>query len=99
MSDIFAVMTGASLYNHADNNMDNMMEANPGKFQAIVLRDSNESTTFNIGGSKIESERQTKQLGVEIDGNLNFHQQVRALCRKAGAGAELRVLQHLALAS
>ena len=72
---------------------DNMMEANPTKFQAIVLRDSDDNTCTNIpiGDKNITSEKQVQLLGVTIDEKLNFHQQVSTLCRKAGA--QLRVLQ------
>jgi hypothetical protein len=72
---------------------DNMMEANPTKFQAIVLRDSGDTTNIPIGDSNITSEKQVQLLGVTIDEKLNFHQQVNTLCRKAGA--QLRVLQRL----
>jgi len=70
---------------------DNMMEANPIKFQAIVLRDSDDTTNILIDDSNIMSEKQLQLLGVTID--ENFHQQVSTLCRKASA--LLRVLQRL----
>ena len=73
---------------------DNMMEANPTKFQAIVLRDSDDNTNIPIADKNITSEKQVQLLGVTINEKLNFHQQVSTLCRKAGA--QLRVLQRLA---
>jgi len=52
---------------------DNMMEANPTKFQAIVLTASDDTTNIPIGDSNIMSEKQVQLLVVTIDEKLNFH--------------------------
>ena len=70
----------------------NMMEANPNKFQAIVLKNK-EQVLFNIKGNGIKSEENVKLLGVDIDTNLDFCYYVNKLCRKTGA--QLKVLQRL----
>jgi len=60
----------------------------PWLFQAIVLRDSDDTTNIPI-----VRETGTATIDVTIDEKLNFHQQVSTLCRKAGA--QLRVIQRL----
>lgn len=70
----------------------NMMEANPGKFQAIMLKEKTK-TCFNINNTHITSEEHVKLLGVNIDNKLNFNYHVQTLCKKAGA--QLSVLQRL----
>ena len=72
---------------------DNMMEAKPTNFQAIGLRDSDDTSNIPIGDSNTKSEKQVQLLVVTIDEKLNFHQRVSTLCRKAGA--QLRVLRRL----
>ena len=72
---------------------DDMMEVNPTKFQAIVVKRCDDTTNIPVGDSNIMSEKQVQLLGVTIDEKLNFHQQVSTLCRKAGA--QLRVVQRL----
>ena len=73
---------------------DNMMEANSTKFQAMLPRDTEDSTSIPLGDSTVTTEKDVKLLGVTIDDQLNFHiKHVSELCRKAGA--QLRVLQRL----
>ena len=72
----------------------NMMEANPTKFQAIILRNVDDSTNIPIRDNNIvPSAKQVKLLGVTIDDRLDFHQHVGIICR--GAGAQLRILQRV----
>ena len=73
---------------------DNMMEANPGKFQGIMMKDSKDRTSFDIEGTIIPSEAQVKLLGVHLDDHLNFRHHTNSICKKAGA--QLKVLQRLA---
>ena len=68
----------------------NMMEANPTKFQAIILRNVDYSTDIPIRDNNIPSAKQVKLLGVTIDDGLNFHQHVSILCRKPGTQFRLR---------
>ena len=71
----------------------NMMEANPTRYQAIILRNVDQSTNIPIRDNIVPSAKQVKLLGVTIDDRLNFHQHVNIICRRAGA--QLRVLQRL----
>ena len=72
----------------------NMMEANPTKFQAIILlRNVDDSTNIPIRDNIVPSAKQVKLLGVTIDDKLDFHQHVSIICRRAGA--QLRILQRL----
>ena len=70
----------------------NMMEANPCKFQGIILKNK-DATTFSIAGKSIETEDTVTLLGVLLDKDLNFNEQIKMLCRKAAA--QLAVLQRL----
>ena len=54
----------------------NMMEANPTKFQAIILRNVDHSTNIPIQDNIVPSAKQVKLLGVTIDDRLDFHQHV-----------------------
>ena len=71
----------------------NMMDANPTKLQAIILRNVDQSTNIPIRNNVVPSAKQVKLLGVTIDHRLNFHQHVSIICRRAGA--QLRILQRL----
>ena len=120
MNNIYATVTRASLYNHADDNTvavigytkqdviydlsqvsqmavdwfhGNMIEANPTKFQAIILRNVDYSTNIPIRDNNIPSSKQVRVLGVTIDDRLNFHQHICILCRNVGV--KLRLLQRL----
>ena len=70
----------------------NMMEANPCKFQGIILK-NRDATTFSIAGNSIETEDTVTLLGVLLDKDLNFNEQIKILCHKAAA--QLAVLQRL----
>ena len=71
-----------------------MMEANPTKFQGIMLRDATERTKFTINKSTINSEEHVKLLGVNIDDRVNFRYHTNPVCRKVSG--QLKVLQRLA---
>ena len=69
-----------------------MMEANPSKFQLIILK-SKDTTTIQISDNRVESEDSVTLLGVTLDKNLNFNSHTSILCRKAAS--QLAVLQRL----
>lgn len=64
---------------------DNLMRANPDKFQLIVLsrRPDNSDVLVNLNGIEIRPVEHVKLLGVTIDAKLNFHDHVNMLCKKA----------------
>ena len=80
---------------------DNKMQANPDKFQAIMLGvDGHENcTSLFIGGSEIKCEDSVKLLGVTFDFMLNFETHVSDICRKAARQINvlLRIGKHLSL--
>ena len=63
----------------------NHMQANPEKFQAMVLHRSMKtcSITFNIANAVIVPNDCIKLLGVLIDDNLSFENHISSLCKKA----------------
>ena len=75
----------------------NQMKANPDKFQFMVgdrrrVKEANEPC-LKIGNAVLHSEEKVKLLGIEIDKNVNFKDQVTAVCKKAGP--QLSVLKRL----
>ena len=63
----------------------NEMEANPTKFQSMVLGNTaNEPISFNIRGQTISPSTSVKLLGVEIDDTLSFSAHIKTICFKAG---------------
>jgi hypothetical protein len=70
----------------------NMMEANPSKFQSIVLK-TKDTITLQINENTIVSQDYVTLLGVILDKNLTFSQHISTLCRKAAS--QLAVLQRL----
>ena len=78
---------------------DNYMQANPGKFQAIVLcgRNQPQNITFHINGNDIQSVPEAKLLGVIFDENLSFIPHVTSMCKKASrqVNALSRISKHL----
>ena len=71
------------------------MQANPGKFQAITTgsRTILELKSFNVAGNVIACEETVKLLGVELDFQLNFNEQVSRICQKVAK--QLNVLQRI----
>ena len=60
-------------------------DANPEKFQAILLRINRTSTsgkTINIDGEIINSEETVKLLGVTLDYRLDFDPHISNICKK-----------------
>ena len=63
----------------------NFMQANPSKFQAIVLsRDPNVSLQFNVNGNVIEPSKTVKLLGISLDNDLSFNNHVATISKKTG---------------
>ena len=72
-----------------------MMQADPSKFQAIILKEPCDSrTTLTVGKTTIMTDESVKLLGVHLDRRLDFNKQIKELCRKVAC--QLNVLQRLA---
>ena len=63
---------------------DNFMKANPSKFQCMTLSRNNETLSYNIGDTVINSTGCVKLLGLYIDNKLNFSEHVKHLIKKCG---------------
>ena len=74
----------------------NLMQANPSKFQAIVfgLKTKDDDICFNINGNKVGATKCVKQLGVNFDEHLSFDEHISHLCIKAAR--QLNSLQKIA---
>ena len=74
---------------------DNQMQANPGKFQAIVggKKTFSELKRFSVADNTIPCKETVKLLGVELDYQLNFNEQVSRICQKVAR--QLNVLQRI----
>ena len=76
----------------------NQMQANPTKFQAILLGNkSQKDISFHISGNDIYPQKTVKLLGVEIDDKLSFKTHISTICSKAGRqlSALARLSRHL----
>lgn len=64
---------------------ENSMQANPVKFQGIVLQWNGgmEVIIFNVSGASITALQRVKLLGIHIDQKLNFDYQVTMMCKRA----------------
>ena len=64
---------------------DNLMQANPDKFQSICIGISTLSNInfFKIENTEIPCEESVKRLGVEIDSLLNFDAHGANICKKS----------------
>ena len=73
----------------------NLMQANPSKFQAIVFGlKPKVDICFNVNDYKVKATKCVKQLGVYIDENLSFDEHISHLCIKAAR--QLNSLQRIA---
>ncbi len=64
------------------------MQANPTKFQ-LMMNDSNRTKlepepTFKLQSTTLENEDSVKLLGIKIDRDVTFKEQISNVCRKAG---------------
>ena len=77
----------------------NQMQANPGKFQAIVLgkRGYGDCKSFTIHDNTVKCEDSVKLLGVTIDYMLNFDLHISDICKKAARQINVfcRLSRHL----
>ena len=75
--------------------MDNQMQANPDKFQAISVGKKTHSalTSLEIADVSIPCSENVKLLGVELDYKLDFDIQETQICKKAAR--QLNVSQRL----
>ena len=62
------------------------MQANPSKFQALLLGSNSENSnvSFNVGDTAINPSKSVNLLGVEIDNKLNFSIHIAEICSRAG---------------
>ena len=75
---------------------ENEMIANPGKFQAILIKKDRSDTSgidISLSHKNIKSEKTVKLLGVKLDNKLNFDAHISELCKKAAT--QLNVLKRL----
>ena len=76
----------------------NLMQANPSKFQAIILCNCvDKNTSFTVSGVDVPVEHSVKLLGVHIDDKLKFDVHISELCRKTSyqLNALSRLSKHL----
>ena len=72
----------------------NYMQANPEKFQGMIISNrSHDTTELDVDGTIIKCETCVKLLGVWLDNNLNFNKHIAELCKKAGR--QLNALKRL----
>ena len=66
---------------------DNLMEANPSKFQVMILHRSKSQVDFAmcLYGVDLRVEDSVKLLGVIIDAKMTFNLHSQSICHKAGA--------------
>ena len=74
----------------------NLMQANPDKFQALAIgkKTFKEQICFDLNGSKIKCEEHVKLLGVTIDYELHFDKHISEICKKKSA-RQLNVLKRI----
>ena len=74
---------------------DNAMEANPAKFQGLLLKGNKQASDFRvtIQGQQIEFSKSITTLGICIDENLTFDEHVNNICLKASR--QISALQRL----
>ena len=95
MSDLLKVLEGEA--NVALKWLkENEMIANPGKFQAILIKKDRSDTTgidISLSDKNIKSEEMVKLLGVKLDNKLNFDAHISSVSKKAVT--QLNVLKRL----
>ena len=71
------------------------MHANPGKFQDIAggKNTFSELKSFSVADINIPCEETVRLLGVELDYQLNFNEQISRICQKVAR--QLNVLQRI----
>ena len=71
----------------------NQMQANPDKFQAMLISRKNVEFSLNLCGSDIKAQDDVEILGVTLDNKLKYDKMVSQICRKASA--QINVLWRL----
>ncbi len=71
----------------------NYLQANPEKFQFMLIHTNKLEYNVNIGNAVLSSEDSVKLLGVYIDHSLNFSMHISETCKKAGR--QLNALRRL----
>ena len=62
----------------------NLLKANPGKFQFMILGDKKNNTfVLNIHDKEIKNSSKVELLGITVDSQLKFKNHIDNLCRKA----------------
>ena len=74
---------------------DNALEANPTKFQGLLLKGNKQASEFSVSirGQDIEFSKSITALGICIDENLTFDEHVNDICLKASR--QISALQRL----
>ncbi len=72
---------------------DNLMQANPAKFQCIFFGSKNKETLRLSENIALDVVDCVKLLGVNIDRNLSFNSHITRICKKAGK--HIQVLRRL----
>ena len=74
---------------------DNAMEANPTKFQGLLLKGNKQASEFSVSvqGQEIEFSKSITALGICIDENLTFDEHANDICTKASR--QISALQRL----
>ena len=74
---------------------DNAMEANPTKFQGLLLKGNKQASEFSVSvqGQEIEFSKSITALGICIDENITFDEHVNDICTKASR--QISALQRL----
>ena len=58
------------------------MKANPDKYH-LLINNTKESFQIKIGNETVSNSKYEKLRGVKVDHELNFHEHVSLLCKKA----------------
>ena len=73
---------------------ENDMKANADKFHLFIGgKHADDNASIDILGNHLEAETSAELLGIQIDSDLNFREQVSGVCRKAGL--QLNALRRL----
>ena len=69
--------------------MQNHMQANPAKFQSMILgnvpQQKRDTFTFKVGNENISPSDTVKLLGIHMDSKLNFDKHIQTICRRAAS--------------
>ena len=64
---------------------ENFMILNPGKSHDMCLgKDLDNNEVINFNNITITNSKEAEILGLKIDNNVNFNNQIKSICRKTG---------------